>query len=191
MTLTEKASILGTISADDLLELGGEGPRGELIRGVFCETMPTGLEHGEIVVRLALEIAAAVRVEGLGRVTASDTGVRLEHDPDTVRAPDVAYFSFERLPPERRVTGFADVAPDLVAEVVSPNDSLLAVHDKALMWLSHDVRAVWVVHPDDRTVDVYRRGRAKVTLAEEDSLEGHDVLPGFGCTVAALFGSAG
>ena len=42
------------LTADDLLRLYSEGVRGELIRGVLCETMPTGQEHGEIVVNLRL-----------------------------------------------------------------------------------------------------------------------------------------
>ena len=40
------------ITADDLLRLYSQGVRGELIRGVLCETMSAGGEHGEIVVNL-------------------------------------------------------------------------------------------------------------------------------------------
>ncbi len=65
---------------------------------------------------------------------------------------------------------------------------VLALNDKARMWLSHGVRLVWVVHPDTRTVDVHRMDGEVSTLAGDDALDGFDVLPGFACTVSDVFG---
>ena len=175
------------LTAADLLRLYSEGVRGELIRGVLCETMPTGQEHGEIAANLTILLGAFVKPRKLGRLTTSDSGVRLERDPDTVREPDVAYFSAEKMPQGVRVEGYAEVIPDLVVEVVSPNDSLSEVNDKALMWLSYGVRLVWVVNPSTRSVDVYREGRAASTLTENDALDGLDALPGFTCAVREVF----
>ena len=185
MTTTTEARLL---TADDLLRLDSDGVRGELIRGVLCETMPTGQEHGEIAALLTAELVVFARARALGRVTTSDAGVWLERDPDTVREPDVAFFSAARVPPGVRVTGYSEVAPDLVVEIASPNDSRREVHDKAHMWLSHGVRLVWVVHPETRTVDVYQADGDAATLGEQDSLDGLDVLPGFACDVSAVFG---
>ncbi len=175
------------LTADDLLRLYSEGVRGELIRGVLHETMPTGQEHGEIVANLVLELGVFVKPRKLGRLTASDAGVWLEHDPDTVREPDVAFFSAGKVPPGVRVTGYSEAVPDLVAEIVSPSDSRRAVRDKAWMWVSHGVRMVWVVDPDTRTVDVYRSDEGVLTLGENDLLSGMDVLPGFSCVVREVF----
>ena len=176
------------LTADELLRLYSRGVRGELIRGVLCETMPAGQEHGEIVVQLSAALFQFVKPRGLGRVVASDSGVLVERAPDTVREPDVAYFSAERMPPGVRVTGYSEIAPDLVVEVASPSDSRRGVNDKARMWLSHGVRLVWVVHPETRTVDVHRADRDAATLGEADALDGMDVLPGFSCAVKAVFG---
>ena len=175
------------LTADDLLRLDAEGIRGELIRGVLCETMPAGIEHGTIVMNLGMALGNFVKPRKMGRLAGSDSGVWLERDPDTVREPDLAYFSYERMPPGVRVPGYAETPPDLVVEVVSPSDSVREVNDKAFMWLGHGVRLVWVVHPDTRTVDVYRGGRAVTTLTEDDSLDGLDVLPGFACAVGEVF----
>ena len=175
------------LTADDLLRLDAEGVRGELIRGVLCETMPTGLEHGEIVVNLTILLGNFVKPRRLGRLTASDSGVWLERDPDTVREPDIAYFSAEKIPLDARVTGYAQVVPDLVVEVVSPSNSLQEVNDKALMWLRYGVGLVWVLHPDTRTVDAHREGHRVLTLTENDTLDGMDVLPGFVCAVKDVF----
>ncbi len=176
------------LTAADLLRLYGEDVRGELIRGVLCETMAAGQEHGEIAMRLGAALLGFIEPRGLGRVTGSDSGVWLERDPDTVREPDVAFFSAEKMPLNARITGYAEVVPDLVVEVASPGDSRCEVHDKARMWLSHGVRLIWVVHPETRTVDVYRTDGAAATLSETDALDGLDVLPGFTCALSAVFG---
>ena len=175
------------LTADDLLRLYSEGIRGELIRGVLCKTMPTGQEHGELVANLTILLGAFVKPRKLGRLAVSDIGVRLEREPDTVREPDIAFFSLDKAPPGVRVTGYAEISPDLVVEVASPSDGRRAVNDKALMWLHYGVNLVWVVYPDTRTVDVHRDGRRMVTLTEHDTLDGGEVLPGFTCAVADVF----
>ena len=177
------------LTAEDLMRLDGQGVRGELIRGVLCETMPTGHEHGKIVLKLGAKLVNFVDPTKLGTVVGSDSGVWLERDPDTVREPDIAYFSAEKISPDARVTGYAEVVPDLVVEVASPNDSRSEINDKALMWLRYGVRLVWVVHPDTQTVDQYREGQPVRTLTAASNLDGSDVLPGFTCAVGDLFDS--
>jgi len=176
------------LTADDLLRLYERGVRGELIQGVLCESMPTGHEHGKVVVRLSAALFGFVERGGLGTVVASDSGVWLERDPDTVREPDIAFTSVEKIPVDATITGYAEVVPDLVVEITSPNDSRRETHDKARMWLSHGVRLVWVVHPGNRTVDVHTGDHAVSTLGVDDTLDGLDVLPGFSLAVSAVFG---
>ena len=177
------------LTADDLLRLDSEGKRGELIRGVLCEMSPGGLGHGKYAAKLLIELGVFVGQRRLGTMFTAETGFWLEHDPDTVRAPDAAFVSAERLPLDADDPGYAEVVPDLVAEVRSPNDSRREVRAKALMWLSYGVRLVWVVHPDTRTIDVYRADAEPVTLDADATLDGGDVLPGFTCAVAAVFGA--
>ena len=186
-TIEATATGARLLTADDLLRLDAKGVRGELIRGVLHETMPTGREHGEIAAKLTIRLGTFVEPRNLGRLTVSDAGVRLERDPDTVREPDVAFFSAEKNPPGERETGYSDVVPEIAAEIVSPGDSRREVYDKARMWLSHGVRLVWVVHPDTRTVDVHRPDRPVETLGADGALDGHDALPGFACPVGSLF----
>jgi Uma2 family endonuclease len=175
------------LTADDLLRLYSQGVRGELIRGVLCKTMPTGYEHGRVVTNLVILLGNFINPRKLGSLTASDSGVWLERDPDTVREPDIAFFSAETLPLDERVTGYAEVAPDLVVEIASPGDSRREINNKAVMWLSHGVRLTWVIHPDTRTVDVHRANRPVATLVDAEALDGLDVLPGFSCEVREVF----
>ena len=188
MTATDTITETKLLTADDLLRLYSEGVRGELIRGVLHETMAAGHEHGKIVTNLVVELGNFVKPGKLGTLVASDSGVRLERDPDTVREPDIAYTSADKIPLDARIPGYAEVVPDLVVEIRSPSDTRREVHDKARMWLSHGVRLVWVVHPDTRTVDVHRPDRAATTIAGDDELDGADVLPGLACALAEVFG---
>ena len=175
------------LTADDLLRLDAEGIRGELIRGVLHETMHTGEEHGIVASLITYHLLSHVLPRRLGVVVGTDSGVLLERDPDTVREPDVAYTSYERRGTGPRSKTHAEAVPDLVAEVVSPNDKPPDVLAKAEMWLSFGVRLVWVVRPQSRTVDVHRPGEPVITLDDTQSLDGLDVLPGFACPLTDIF----
>ena len=184
MTTTEKA----LLTADELLQLDRD-VHGELVRGVFHETMPAGGLHGKIVTNLVGELYAFVKPRRLGTLLASDSGIWLERDPDTVRAPDVAFISADRLPVDSVDPHYCAAVPNLVAEVASPRDSRPALLARARMWLGHGVTLVWVVRPPARSVDVYRPAAPAVTLSEDGSLDGLDVLPGFTCDVSTVFDS--
>ncbi len=177
------------LTADDLLRLYSEGVRGELVRGVLRETMPSGQRHGAIVAKLLITLGMFIEPRRLGTLVASDSGILLERDPDTVREPDIAFTSISRLPPDAVRDGYAEVVPDLVLEIVPPNDRPRDIAAKAAMWLSHGVRLVWVVHPADRAIDIHRPDAAIETLREDATLNSGDVLPGFTCLVSAVFDS--
>ena len=177
------------LTADDLLRLDAEGVRGELIRGELSKTMPAGHRHGRIIMKLAIRLGAFIEPCKLGTLVASDSGVWLERDPDTVREPDIAFFSAEKIPLDADIPGYAEEVPDLVVEVVSPSDRRAAINDKALMWLRYGARLVWVVYPEARAVDVHCEGRPVAALGENDAFDGLDVIPGFSCPVRDIFGA--
>ena len=152
MATTQQAqmTVLGTepITADQLLEMYGKGMRGELIRGVFCETMAAGMKHGEIVVNLSGYLREIVKPNRLGRLMASDSGVKVESDPDTVREPDIAYFSRERLPPWQTCPAtrtFRLTSSSKSIRLQTPRATCLI---RLGMWLNAGVRLVWVVWPE-------------------------------------------
>ena len=177
------------VTADELLQLSKDEFYGELIRGELCEEMPPGFRHEKIVAKLIVLLSLFVEARGLGTVTGC-SGVWTERDPDTVRAPDVQFYSAERLPLDDQSIGYIEIAPDLVVEVRSPNDTLAKLRDKANMWLDVGVRIVWVVIPEQRIVELYRPGHEPMTLMGNDQLDGSDVLPGFNCSLDAIFGPA-
>jgi Uma2 family endonuclease len=173
------------MTAQELAELPDDGTRHELVEGVLRTMTPAGGEHGRTGARLLVRMGAFVERERLGELFTAETGFLLRRDPDTVRAPDVAFVRTE-CAPQARVPGFPALAPDLVAEVVSPSDRAVEVAGKALAWLDAGVRLVWVVDPQNRTVTVHRPGGTTV-LRGTDQLSGEDVLPGFALPLEELW----
>ena len=174
------------LTADDLMGLSAKGFRGELIRGVLHEEMPVGIPHAIVVATLTAMLLGFIRPRRLGTLLAGEPGIWLERAPDTVRAPDIAYISTERMPLGDAEAGYSEIVPDLAVEVVSPRDTRPSIRRKSLMWLENGVRLVWAVHPDSRTIDVYRKDAPAITLTEADTLDGGDVLSGFACRVSEI-----
>ena len=186
MTTAIESSPATLLTADEFMGLGDEA-YGELIRGVFCEMPRPGMRHGQLTARLCAQLVNHVEERQLGTAV-GDVGVLLERGPDTVRAPDAAFISHDRLPKGHVPDRYDDTIPDLVAEVVSPSDRRPDVDAKARMWVSYGVLLVWVVFPKTRTVEVYRTGDEAVeALTEADRLDGGEVLPGFSYPLSQLF----
>ncbi len=176
------------VTADQLLHMPRDGYHHyELVAGELRIMTPAGWRHGDVAGWLHGLLAAHIKSRGLGKVFAAETGFLLARDPDTVRAPDVAFLANEHIPATLPAETFWPGAPDLAVEVVSFDDSAREVDEKARGWLAAGSRMVWVVNPKTRTVSVYRPAVAVETLTEGDSLSGGDVLAGFICPVAEIF----
>lgn len=176
------------LSAEEFAALPREGLRTELIEGEVKAMAPAFDDHGEVTMRLGGMLFQHIAAQNQGRAYAAETGFLIARDPDTVRAPDVAFIQKDRLPPRGGKAGWVQVIPDLVAEVVSSGDRVSEVDDKVRMWLDAGVRMVLVAWPDRRTIDIYRPGEPMRTLSESDQLDGGDVVPGLALPVSQVFG---
>lgn len=174
-----------TMTADELARTSIPGKQVELVRGRLVVREPPGTQHGAVSANLAFELSAFVRRERLGQVFAQDTGFKIGSDPDTVRGPDVAFVSNDRLDriPEE---GYAELAPDLVVEVVSPSDRAGEVLAKIGDWLGAGTRLAWLVDPRRREARVFRADGSVAVIGEDGELNGEDVLPGFSCRLPAV-----
>ncbi len=162
------------------------GSRRELVKGVIITMSPAGFYHGLVCSRVDQVLGTFVHQHHLGYTACNDPGVLLDRDPDTVRCPDVAFWRRDRVPDVRQFR-FTDIVPDLVVEVLSPNDVFTQVLRKVQEYFTAGVRVVWVVVPEDQSVAIYHPGQNPTLLAVNDTLSGEDVVPGFACPVAQLF----
>jgi Uma2 family endonuclease len=109
-------------------------------------------------------------------------------DPNQIRRPDVSVILRRRLSNDDFLEdGFTEIAPDIVAEVISPNDVMYDVTAKRDLWLSSGMVLVWIIDPRTKTVEVHTRTGRTHFLRETDTLTAEPVLPGFSLPVAELF----
>jgi Uma2 family endonuclease len=183
MTATRKL-----MTAEELARTSIPDKAVELIRGHLVVREPPGTSHGGVAADLAHELGTYVRRERLGRVFAQDTGFKIAHDPDTVRASDVAFVSRDR-PPGIPDAGYAELAPDLVVEVLSPDDRAGEVLAKIGDFLAAGTRLAWLVDPRRREARIFRPDGSVTVIGPDGALDGEDVLPGFSCPLATVLGT--
>jgi Uma2 family endonuclease len=176
------------MTAEELLHLPDNGKRYELVNGELCEMSPAGGEHGIVGGRALRRVGTFLdhHPDVGGEVFTAETGFRLSRDPDTVRAPDVAYVVQARLS-QASVPGYPELAPDLIVEVVSPSDRASAIQEKIDEWLRAGVQLAWVLYPTTRSAMVYRADGTTQLLHADDALSGETVLPGFSVRLSELF----
>jgi Uma2 family endonuclease len=185
-TIPAMSTALQAVTAEELAKLPDDGHRYELVRGELRMMAPAGSEHGRVAVKLTWRLAEYVETHDLGVVFAAETGFKIGSNPDTVRAPDVAFVRRERIDQIGVPDGFWPGAPDLAVEVVSPNDTFSEVEEKVADWLAAGTRMVVVLNPRNRTASVYQ-GATVARLGEADALYGHDVVPGWSVALKDIF----
>ena len=172
------------MTAEELIRLPDDSLCHELIKGELLTMPPPGDEHGAVTMNLTLPLANHVKANNLGVLRAAETGFKLESNPDTVLAPDIAFIARDRVGPP--VRGYRDGAPDLAVEVMSQWDSRSKAARKAALWLELGAKSVWIVNPRRRTVEVNRAdGHQRLFHDTEELVD--DTVPGFRIAVSEIF----
>lgn len=158
----------------------------ELEGGEFVEVSRPEERHGVVCGNVAYLLGAYVRQLGKGYVCPNDTGLILKRDPDTVRGPDVLLYLQPKRFDDLQIK-YTERMPELVVEVLSPNDKSNRIPRRITTFLNRGVKLVWIIDPDDRSIALHRANRPPLVLEETDVLENIDELPAFRCAVAELF----
>ena len=172
------------MTAEDLVRANISDKRTELVRGVLVIREPAGDRHGRVTMNLTIRLGTHVERAAAGQLFAAETGFTLSRAPDTVRAADIAFIRRERLP--EPISGFPELAPDLVVEVLSPGDRPGETLTKVGDWLEGGTRLVWVIDPERRSARAYRHDGSETSIGEGEQLDGEDVLPGFSCRLDSI-----
>jgi len=178
------------VTADEFSRLPDMGQPSELVRGrIVLMNMP-GARHGKVCARIAYQLMRFNEQRRLGHVMTNDSGIVTTRGPDSVRGPDVAFYSYERLPPGEVPAGYPAAAPELVFEVLSPSDRWSELQQKAAEYLGAGVRCVVLVDPSRETAALYRDDRPPKTLAGDDAFEIAEILPGLSIPIRRFFEDA-
>lgn len=176
------------MTAEELFKMPDDGyHRYELVRGELRKMAPPGAYHAKSATRVGRSLANHVDENDLGEVYIGEVGFRIGSNPDHVRAPDVAFVRREREDEVGEMHGYFPGPPDLAIEVISPNDIYREVDEKVRDWLDAGARMVIVINPRRPNVIVHLPGEAPVTLTQEDTLDGGNVVPGWEMPVRNIF----
>jgi Uma2 family endonuclease len=171
----------------EFMALPDDGHRYELVNGVLVDMGNSGAKHGYICSTLMILLGGYVRLQKLGAMFDSSTAFKMKSG--NKRAPDISFVAKERLQElEDLPDGFLEGAPDLVVEILSPGNTTEEIHTKIVEYFENGARLVWVVHPNEHYVLVYRSSKEPDHLLKStDSLDGENVVSGFSLPVAELF----
>jgi Uma2 family endonuclease len=182
-------TLLGSklLSADEYGRLDNDARLTELVRGRVVEINRPFTSHGFYLSRINALLWSYVQKHNLGRVVGGDAGVVTQHDPDTVRGPDLAYYSYQRIPAGSLPEGYWPASPELVIEIRSQSDRWKDILQKVAEYLNANVLTVAVIDPSSRHVHVYSADQEARILTSADLLTFSDLLPGFEVVVGSLF----
>ena len=159
----------------------------ELVRGRLVTLSPPDRRHGMICLKAGRILDTYAEEHDLGCVMTNDSGVITEHDPDTVRGADVAYYSYARLPKGPLPAGYGPEVPELVIEVRSSGDSWRDILLKVGEYLTAGVLKVIVLDPRSRKAHIYSAEQEPEVLGPEDELTAPELLGEFRVRVGQFF----
>jgi Uma2 family endonuclease len=183
------------MTAEEFLALPDDGAERWLIRGELREkrdsdmtrrNKPHSITEGRVTGHLFRWLWA--QPEPRGEVVCGEAGFLLRRDPATVSAGvDVAVITAAQADARSDDTTLIEGPAQLIAEVLSPNDTQEEVAERVSEYLACGVPLVWVLSPYFRTVTVHRPESDPVAFDTTDTLGGFPELPGFSCPVADFF----
>ena len=177
----------GDLTAEDFERITQDGVRQELLNGKLFNTAPLDEEHRNAARNIERRLRPFVLPRQLGWVRGIGTGVLLERNPDTIKAPHILYVPVADLPDGPGIKRYIETIPAWVCQIITPEDYQCTVSDRTDLWLSLGVLMVVEVYPAERAVMIHRRNVPFVTLSGDDTLDGGDVLPGFTLPLSEIF----
>jgi len=156
----------------------------ELVDGEVRRMSPAGKEHGRIASKIDRSLGTYAEQRGLGETIIAECGFVIRRNPDTVRAPDVAFVRKERW---TEGTSYFEGPPDLAVEVISPSDTYTEVDEKVRDWLQAGTRIVIVINPRNQTAALHRSLVESTHIDIDGSLDAGTVVPGWTLPLRDLF----
>jgi Uma2 family endonuclease len=176
----------GTATVEDVVCIEArEGRLCELVDGVLVEKA-MGFRESLLAMAIGQWLRDFVAPANLGLVTGSDGMMQLF--AGLVRIPDVAFISWANVPggrvPDHPVPL---LAPDLAVEVLSRTNTPGEMRLKRSEYFAAGTGLVWIVDPDRRVVSAYTSPDESHEYAEDEQLDGGQVLPGLSISLRELF----
>jgi len=175
------------LSLRQFLDLEDDSPdRLSLVRGRLVREPCPAPRHGSVMVNVAHALKVHVESHQLG-VLVAHASFALFLNPPTVRGPDVAFVSHERMPKNAFDLSYWRLSPDLAVEILSPSNHPRLMAEKVADYLEAGSSLVWVIDPDRRNVIVHAPGKDPVEHDSDAVIDGGAVLPDLRLPVGKFF----
>lgn len=175
------------LTAEEYGRLPDDGRLTELVRGRIIELNRPFTSHGFYMNRIDYLMTQFVEQHRIGRIVVGDAGLVTQRDPDTVRGPDLAFYSYQRIPSGSLPDGYWPASPELVIEIRSREDRWKEIHQKVGEYLGADVLLVAMIDPELQRVHLFSADREPMVFNATDRLTFPEVLSGFEIVVGQLF----
>lgn len=181
-------SIKPQLTLQDFLTLPEEDITYELVNGEAKPKMSPKRFHSRLTIALCLILTQWA--ENNGEVGVEWAVILKLRGQDWVPVPDLLYISYTRFHSDVIENEACPIPPDLVIEIISPDQSFGDMSAKATDYLDAGVMRVWVIDPKSKTVTIFYPDARPQTKRGTDSLE-DPLLPGLVITPEQIFQQAG
>ena len=127
--------------------------------------------------------------KGRGRVLPEWAILLKRQDKDWIPVPDLTYISYERLPKSWRRNEACPAIPELVIEIISPDQSMKEFEEKAKDYLAAGVPRVWVIDPEAILIRSFLTDGLSQVYRDNTPIV-DELLPGFELTTRQIFEEA-
>ncbi|BBC25400.1 Uma2 family endonuclease [Pseudanabaena sp. ABRG5-3] len=176
------------LTLEEFLNLPDIDASYELVEGEAIKKMSPKFFHSSLTTIFWVELSSWC--DGFGRVRVEWSVVLKRRGKDWVPVPDLLYVSHERLAADWREDAPCPVLPELVIEIVSPDQTFNQLAQKAMDYLSAGVDRVWVVYPPMRSLTVFFADRPPETYRGNRLLT-DELFPNLAVTSEQFFVKAG
>jgi Uma2 family endonuclease len=160
----------------------------ELVEGEAIKKISPKFFHSRLTASFWTELSSWAN--GFGQVAIEWSVLLKRQGQDWVPVPDLLYVSHDCLAADWREDAPCPVLPELVIEIVSPDQTFKQLAQNAMDYLSAGVDRVWVVYPPMRSLTVFFCDRPPETY-RGDRLLTDEVFPDLAITSEQFFVKAG
>lgn len=179
---------IGTkLTLEDFLALPDGDVYYEFVDGQAVPKMSPKFFHSTLQFALCRVIRAWCK--GRGRVLPEWAVLLKRQGKDWAPVPDLTYISYERLPKSWRRNEACPAIPELVIEIISPDQTMKEFEEKAKDYLAAGVLRVWVVDPEAILIrSFFPDGSSQVYTDNTPIVD--ELLPGLELTTRLIFEEA-
>ena len=140
---------------------------------------------------LQLTLGSLLRTwcKGKGRVGSEWVILLKRKGEDWVSVPDLTYISYERLPKSWNRNEACPALPELVIEIISPDQTMKKFEDKAKDYFAAGVSRVWVIDPGAISIKAFFPNSSSQVYTDHIPIR-DTLLPGLELTTRQIFEEA-